>query len=232
MRYDLEKIGKTIRQERNKLTWTQDKLGKILGVTGKQISNYENGKLLPPQDILLKMAALFNCEYGYLLGEESYKDGSKLTTAICESLGLVRVAGGQIKGICVVLKEFPASSSGKANIHQRFVLLDALDHIVLDRDLGEFLKDLPGSGGMDIVVQNNLADFPQKCRLVQIVQRGIELVGIRILAVYNDSGSAASLQKVIDSVFGYEPCICDLAHVREVVLMMLVEKTDKFLVVI
>ena len=88
MRYDLEKIGKTIRQERNKLTWTQDKLGKILGVTGKQISNYENGKLLPPQDILLKMADLFNCEYGYLLGEESYKDGSKLTTAVCESLGL------------------------------------------------------------------------------------------------------------------------------------------------
>ena len=42
-------------------------------------------------------------------------------------------------------------------------------------------------------------------RLVQIVQRGIELVGIRILAVYNDSGPAASLQKVIDSVFGYEP---------------------------
>ena len=64
MRYDLEKIGKTIHQERDKLKWTQVKLGKKLGVSGKQISNYENGKLLPPQDILLKMAALFNCEYG------------------------------------------------------------------------------------------------------------------------------------------------------------------------
>lgn len=88
MRYDLEKIGKTIRQERKKLKRTQDKFGKMLGVSGKQISNYENGKLLPPQDILLHMADLFNCEYGYLLGEESYKDGSKLTTAVCESLGL------------------------------------------------------------------------------------------------------------------------------------------------
>lgn len=88
MRYDLEKIGKTIRQERKKLKQTQDKFGKMLGVSGKQISNYENGKLLPPQDILLHMADLFNCEYGYLLGEESYKDGSKLTTAVCESLGL------------------------------------------------------------------------------------------------------------------------------------------------
>ena len=51
MRYDLEKIGKTIHQERDKLKWTQVKLGKKLGVSGKQISNYENGKLLPPQDI-------------------------------------------------------------------------------------------------------------------------------------------------------------------------------------
>lgn len=89
MQYDLEKIGRTIRNERKKHDgWTQEKLGKMLLVTGKQISNYENGKLLPPQDILLKMAKLFDCEYGYLLGEESYKDGSKLNTAICESLGL------------------------------------------------------------------------------------------------------------------------------------------------
>ena len=89
MQYDLEKIGRTIRNERKKhTTWTQEKFGSMLGVTGKQVSNYENGKLLPPQDILLKMAELFNCEYGYLLGEESYKDGSKLNTAVCDFLGL------------------------------------------------------------------------------------------------------------------------------------------------
>lgn len=89
MQYDLEKIGRTIRDERKKhATWTQEKFGAMLGITGKQVSNYENGKLLPPQDILLKMAELFNCEYGYLLGEESYKDGTKLNTAVCDFLGL------------------------------------------------------------------------------------------------------------------------------------------------
>lgn len=89
MQYDLEKIGRMIRFERKKhIGWSQEKFGAMLGVTGKQVSNYENGRLLPPQDILLKMAELFNCEYGYLLGEESYKDGSKLTTAVCEFLGL------------------------------------------------------------------------------------------------------------------------------------------------
>lgn len=88
MEYNSEQIGKLVREQRKKLGLTQDKLGKLLGVTGKQISNYENGKLFPPQDVLLEMAHLFNCEYGYLLGEESYKDGSKLNTAICDSLGL------------------------------------------------------------------------------------------------------------------------------------------------
>ena len=89
MQYDLQKIGRIIREERKKHdTWTQKKFGAMLGVTGKQVSNYENGKLLPPQDILLKMAELFNCEYGYLLGEESYKDGSKLNTAVCDFMGL------------------------------------------------------------------------------------------------------------------------------------------------
>ena len=88
MQYDLEKIGKIIRDERKKRKWTQKKLGAMLNVSGKQISNYENGVLLPPQDMLLKIAALFNCEYGYILGEEIYRDGSRLNTAVCESVGL------------------------------------------------------------------------------------------------------------------------------------------------
>lgn len=88
MRYNYEQIGKTIRAERKKLDLTQEELGKKLFVTGKQISNYEKGKPLPPLETLLKMAELFHCELGYLLGEESYKDRSKLNTAICESLGL------------------------------------------------------------------------------------------------------------------------------------------------
>lgn len=98
MKYDCEQIGKSIREERKKLGWTQEKLGKMLHITGKQISNYENGKLLPPQEVLLEMARLFNCEYGYLLGEESYKDRTKLNTAVCESLGLSGQAIEALRG--------------------------------------------------------------------------------------------------------------------------------------
>lgn len=92
MKYDCEQIGKNIREERKRLGLTQDKLGKLLYVTGKQVSNYEKGNPLPSLETLLKMSELFHCELGYLLGEESYKDRSKLNTAICESLGITSKA--------------------------------------------------------------------------------------------------------------------------------------------
>lgn len=38
MQYDLQKIGRIIREERKKHdTWTQKKFGAMLGVTGKQL---------------------------------------------------------------------------------------------------------------------------------------------------------------------------------------------------
>lgn len=99
MQYDLEKIGRTIRGERKKHTgWTQKKFGAMLGVTGTQVSNYENGKQIPPQDILLKMAKLFDCEYRHLLGEESYKDMASSNTAVCEFLGLSSQAVAALRG--------------------------------------------------------------------------------------------------------------------------------------
>lgn len=97
MVYDPEQIGKTIREQRKKRNWTQDELGNMLHISGKQISNYEKGKLLPSTEVLLKLSELFNCEYGHLLGEESYKEGSKLKTAICQSLGL---SGTAVDRLC------------------------------------------------------------------------------------------------------------------------------------
>ena len=70
-----EKISKNIKTERLKRGWSQAKLGKYLGVSGKQISNYENedtNKCTPPIDILLKMCDLFECDLGYLIGEDKY----------------------------------------------------------------------------------------------------------------------------------------------------------------
>lgn len=88
MSYSSESIGKTIKIERSNRKWSQARLGKELGISGKQISNYENGILTPPTDILFNMCNIFGCQLGYLLGEEDYKDKTKLDTAIANKLNL------------------------------------------------------------------------------------------------------------------------------------------------
>ena len=89
MKYQVENISKTIAKERKKLkNVSQSKLGEMINVSGKQISNYENGKLLPPIDIMLKLCEVFNCELGYLLGEETYANGTKTNTIVSNVTGL------------------------------------------------------------------------------------------------------------------------------------------------
>lgn len=88
MTYDLEHLGKTIKKERLRLNLSQKELGECLKVSNKQISVYEKSKAIPYFDTLCRMCEVFNCELGYLLGEKDYKSGTKLDTAISESLKL------------------------------------------------------------------------------------------------------------------------------------------------
>lgn len=88
MRYNIEEIGKRLREEREKRKMTQAKLAKVLHVTNKQISNYERGILLPPFEKLLDICDIFDCELGYILGEKEYENKTVLTTAVCNMTGL------------------------------------------------------------------------------------------------------------------------------------------------
>lgn len=88
MKYNAEEIGKRIEKERKNMKISQDKLGEMLHVVNKQISNYENGKLIPPIKALFELCNIFNCELGYLLGEEAYSAGTQLDTAIENTTGL------------------------------------------------------------------------------------------------------------------------------------------------
>ncbi len=88
MKYSPEKIGNIIKNERLKLNWSQETLAKELGQksNGKQISKYESGTF-PPISTLLKLCEIFNCELGYLLGEQDYSSKTKIDTAIEKTLG-------------------------------------------------------------------------------------------------------------------------------------------------
>lgn len=88
MKYKPEEIGKLIRAERKKNNLSQDEMGEELKITGKQISNYEHGKPMPPMEVLLKICEIFDCELGYILGEKDYSQGTKLKTIISDETGL------------------------------------------------------------------------------------------------------------------------------------------------
>ncbi len=96
MQYQSEVIGKNIKKERERLHYSQEKLGKKVHTSGKQISNYENGKAEPSIKMLLTLCEVFGCELGYLLGESSYAEGTKLLTAISNYTGLSSEALKQI----------------------------------------------------------------------------------------------------------------------------------------
>ena len=98
MTYDSVVIGKNIEKERKRMKITQKDLGKLTGVCNKQISLYESGKLTPPIDMLFKMCDVFDCELGYLLGEETYAQRTKVETKIVNELGL------SLDAICVIKK--------------------------------------------------------------------------------------------------------------------------------
>lgn len=99
MRYNAELVGKIIHKERKKRNWNLENLGSKLGITGKQISKYEKGTPMPPIDMLLKLCDVFDCELGYLLGEEDYSEGTKLQTAALQYLCLTTASADVIKKI-------------------------------------------------------------------------------------------------------------------------------------
>lgn len=80
---------KSYREERK---MTQEELGRKVGVTGKQISNYEKGKLTPPTDVLFNLCDVFDRELGYLLGEENYFKGTQFFTIASKKMGLSTTA--------------------------------------------------------------------------------------------------------------------------------------------
>lgn len=94
MKYSAIEIGKKIRQNREELGLTQGQLGEMLSKNIKEqksvhaISEYESGKTLPPLQTLFNLCNVFNCDLGYLLGEEEYSDKTKLNTTLVEELGL------------------------------------------------------------------------------------------------------------------------------------------------
>ncbi len=56
-------IGEQLKKLREKLNISQDRFGKRIGVTGKTVSAYETGKIIPSLDILKKISVEYNVTF-------------------------------------------------------------------------------------------------------------------------------------------------------------------------
>lgn len=64
------KIGPKIKLLRKSRRYSQDKLAEELSITGSQVGNYERGENEVPQEILVKLASLFDVSIGNLVDDK------------------------------------------------------------------------------------------------------------------------------------------------------------------
>lgn len=66
-------LGNRIKQLRKERSWLQSELGEKIDADSRQISRYENGKITPSLDTLIKIADVFEVSIDYLLKENAPK---------------------------------------------------------------------------------------------------------------------------------------------------------------
>jgi transcriptional regulator with XRE-family HTH domain len=66
-------LGKKIKQLRSDTGWSQDELAFHAQIDGRQISRYENDKVKPSVDVVIKLAKAFDVSVDHLLFDDSPK---------------------------------------------------------------------------------------------------------------------------------------------------------------
>ncbi|MCI8965568.1 MAG: helix-turn-helix transcriptional regulator [Clostridia bacterium] len=79
MEIDKKLVGNRIKTLRLEKKLTQEDLASLLGLNNKSsISQYENGSIVPSDDIKIKICDIFNCPMEYLMGISDKKTPEKL----------------------------------------------------------------------------------------------------------------------------------------------------------
>lgn len=64
-------LGNRLKQLRKEKGWSQDELAYHANVDGRQLSRYENDKVVPSVEVLLKMARAFDVSLDYLVLDDA-----------------------------------------------------------------------------------------------------------------------------------------------------------------
>ena len=87
--YSLKDIGERIQAERERKRFSLAYVAEFCGVQQYQtVANWEKGNTTPPLKALLKLCNLFECELGYLLGDDGYELKTRAKTDIHKETGL------------------------------------------------------------------------------------------------------------------------------------------------
>ena len=60
-------LGKKIKELRKEKGWSQDEFAYHAQIDGRQVSRYENDRVMPSVEVVIKMAKAFNVSLDYLL---------------------------------------------------------------------------------------------------------------------------------------------------------------------
>jgi transcriptional regulator with XRE-family HTH domain len=63
-------FGTKLRTLRKRQGWSQDEFGLKVGIHGRHVGKYENDKVLPNADTIIRIARLFQVSIDYLLRDE------------------------------------------------------------------------------------------------------------------------------------------------------------------
>lgn len=76
-------FGERLKELREEKTMTQNNLGELLGVSGRQVGNYEaNKQILRDEQSFLKIFKLFNVSADYLFGLSKERNYSEMFHAL------------------------------------------------------------------------------------------------------------------------------------------------------
>ncbi|QTE74768.1 helix-turn-helix transcriptional regulator [Clostridiales bacterium FE2010] len=71
----MKEIGKRLRNLREGIGVSQEKLAKMLGTTQSSINRYENGQTEPPVELLRKYADMFDVSMDYIFARTDAPEG-------------------------------------------------------------------------------------------------------------------------------------------------------------
>lgn len=127
-------IGTRIRKEREALGLNKKELLTRLYMSEashKTLTAWESGLRLPDLDSIARMAELFDCDTGYLLGD--YDERRRVTADVCKETGL---SEGAVEWVCGLRS---CKAVDKSLSKQ---LLDALSVLITTEDFSLVLRDI------------------------------------------------------------------------------------------